>query len=244
MNLSYQLYSSRNWPLVDTLKMLSDIGYTEVETYGGLYEDVAGLKAATMQNGLAITSCHMDIEALEDNISDCIALGKELGVKRIYGPYLSEDKRPTDLAGWHAFAKRLAAVKPKIEEAGFVFGWHNHDFELFDLGNGTIALDVLAKAGIPFELDLGWVHVSGLDVIETIQKYGPLIQTVHIKDRAADGEKINEDGWADVGAGVLNWASILDALKNAGVSHFVIEHDNPSDHERFARTSFEHIKSL
>lgn len=244
MNLSYQLYSSRNWPLADTLKMLSDIGYTEVEAFGGLFEDVAGLKAATAQNGLAITSCHMDIDALENDTAGCIALGKELGVKRIYGPYLAEDKRPKDRAEWEAFAKRLAAVKPAIEDAGFVFGWHNHDFEFIDLGDGTTAMDVLAEAGIPFELDLGWVHVAGFDVIDTIKKYAPLIRTAHIKDRAPDGEKTNEDGWADAGAGVLDWAAITAELGNAGVTHFVIEHDNPSDHDRFARASFNHITSL
>lgn len=244
MNLSYQLYSSRNWPLPDTLKMLSDIGYTEVEAYAGLFEDVAGLKAVTAANGLSITSCHMDLVTLETDIDSCIALGKDLGVKRIYGPYLTEDKRPTDRSGWEKLAARLAAVKPKIEAAGFVFGWHNHDFEFVDLGDGTTPMDVLADAGIPFELDLGWVHVAGFDIIETIKKYGPLIRTAHIKDRAPDGEKSDEDGWADAGAGVLDWSAIDAELKKAGVTHYVIEHDNPSDHERFARASFDHITSL
>jgi len=244
MNLSYQLYSSRNWPLPDTLKMLSGIGYTEVEAFGGLFDDVAGLKAACTENGLTISSCHMDLEKLETDIVGCIALGKDLGVKRIYGPYLDEEKRPTDRAGWKKLADRLADVKPIIETAGFVFGWHNHDFEFVDLGDGTTPMDILAQAQIPFELDLGWVHVAGFDVIETIRKYGPLIRTAHIKDRAADGKNSDEDGWADVGTGVLDWAPIMAALKDAGVDHYVIEHDNPSDHERFARVSFDHITSL
>ena len=41
-DLSYQLYSSRNFPpLADTLSMLSDLGYSQVEGYGGLYDDLA-----------------------------------------------------------------------------------------------------------------------------------------------------------------------------------------------------------
>ena len=37
---SYQLYSSRNFgPLPDTLKMVADLGYTQVEGYGALLGD-------------------------------------------------------------------------------------------------------------------------------------------------------------------------------------------------------------
>ncbi len=37
-DFSYQLYSSRNFgPLPETLKMLGNLGYTQVEGYGGLY---------------------------------------------------------------------------------------------------------------------------------------------------------------------------------------------------------------
>ena len=46
-DLSYQLYSSRNFPpLADTLSMLADLGYAQVEGYGGLYEDLDGLASA------------------------------------------------------------------------------------------------------------------------------------------------------------------------------------------------------
>lgn len=244
MELSYQLYSSRNWPLENTMQMLSDAGYREVEGVLGLMEDVGAFKALADKHGLAVTSTHMALEALEEDIVGCVAAGKDLGTKRIYAPYLTEDKRPKDRAGWDALATRLAKVQSQIETAGFIFGWHNHDFELVDLGGGHTPLDCLAAAGVPFELDLGWVHFAGHDVVATIEKYGHLITTAHIKDRAPAGENADEDGWADVGAGVMDWASIHAALKTAGVTHYVIEHDNPSDHARFARASFDHMTSL
>jgi len=244
MNLSYQLYSSRNWPLEETLKLLGDIGYTEVEAYGGVLGDVPAFKAAAAKNGLDVSSVHMAVADLEADINGCIALAKDLDVKRVYAPYLQEDERPTDLSGWTAFAARLAAIRPAVEAAGFLFGWHNHDFELVDLGRGRTPLDVIADEGIALELDLGWVHVAGLDPVATIKKYAPLIKTAHIKDRAPDGENTDQDGWADVGAGVMNWSAIHAALQDAEVTHYVIEHDNPSDHARFASASFEHMKTL
>ena len=41
---SYQLYSSRNFPpLSRTLSMLADLGYEQVEGYGGLFDDTTEL---------------------------------------------------------------------------------------------------------------------------------------------------------------------------------------------------------
>ena len=56
-----------------------------------------------------------------------------------------------------------------------------------------------------------------------------------VKDIAALGENLDEDGWADVGHGVVDWKGIMAALRAVGVSNFIMEHDNPSDDARFAR---------
>ena len=51
----------------------------------------------------------------------------------------------------------------------------------------------------------------------------------------------DEDGWADVGHGALDWPPILAAINAAGMRTFIVEHDKPSDAERFARRSYETI---
>ncbi len=44
--LSFQLYSARNHLLLaDSFQILGKTGYKEVEGFGGLYEDAAGLKS-------------------------------------------------------------------------------------------------------------------------------------------------------------------------------------------------------
>jgi sugar phosphate isomerase/epimerase len=58
-----------------------------------------------------------------------------------------------------------------------------------------------------------------------------------VKDVAPKGEKAEEDGWADIGDGVVDWKRLLPALSVGGVELIVLEHDNPSDFERFARRS-------
>lgn len=245
MSIAYQLYCSRNFPpLADTLAMLSKAGYTEVEGYGGLYGDVPALKAALDAAGLTMTTGHFGIDMVESDPAKTIATAKALGMKSVFVPHIVADLRPTDAAGWAAFGARLAKMGKPITDAGFGFGWHNHDFELLDLGGGETPLDLIAAAGVDLELDLGWVRVAGHDPIAWIGKYAKQIKAVHVKDIAPDGQNRDEDGWADVGHGIMDWAAIKGALDAAGISHMVVEHDNPKDHTRFATRSLATLKAL
>jgi sugar phosphate isomerase/epimerase len=241
-NISYQLYCSRNFsPMADTLSMLADAGYTEVEGFGGLYGDPAGLRALLDARDLAMTSGHFGLSQLEGDPKGMLAAAQTLGMTRVYCPYVMAEDRPTDAAGWRAFAARVHAAGAPFRDAGLTYGWHNHDFELKDLG-GTTPLDIMAEAGLMLELDLAWVRVAGADPVAWLRKYAGRISSVHIKDRAADGQNRDEDGWADVGHGVTDWGPIRAALAETGVTHWVIEHDNPKDHARFARRSLNTVK--
>jgi sugar phosphate isomerase/epimerase len=242
--IAYQLYCSRNFPpLGDTLKMLAGSGYKAVEGYGGLYGALGELKAGLDATGLAMPSGHFGLDMVEDEPARAIEVAKTLGIKSIFVPYIVADKRPGDAAGWSAFGRRLAEAGKPMQDAGFGFGWHNHDFELADLGGGVTPLDLIAEAGVDLELDLGWVRVAGHDPVAWIRKYAGRIKAVHVKDIAPDGTAADEDGWADVGHGIIDWAPVKAALDAAHVDHFVIEHDNPKDHTRFATRSLASVKA-
>ena len=75
---------------------------------------------------------------------------------------------------------------------------------------------------------------GGADPVTELKRYANRIEAVHVKDLAPAGECADEDGWADVGHGTVDWKTILPALRAVGVTNFVMEHDNPSDHRRFA----------
>lgn len=246
---SYQLYSSRNFgPIGDTLRNLADLGYAAVEGYGGLITstaDVEALRRGLDDSTLTMPSCHIGLDEIEADADNILSIAQTLGIKNIFVPYLGEDQRPTDAAGWAAFAQRLAAATTPLRGAGLNVGWHNHDFEFTALPDGTLPIDAMLDAApeLAFEFDVAWAVVAGADPIDTITKYGPRILAAHVKDRAPEG-KTTEDGWADVGDGVIDWASLLTALRGAGTTLFVMEHDNPSDDMRFARTSLGHAQTL
>ncbi|SHJ06486.1 sugar phosphate isomerase/epimerase family protein [Wenxinia saemankumensis] len=239
--IAYQLYCSRNWPLEDTLKMLKAAGYSAVEGYGALFANPGELVDLLKANDMAMPSGHFGLDMVEGDPDQTIKLAKDCGVKKVFVPFLMPDQRPDDREGWEAFAKRLAEAGKPIRDAGLAYGWHNHDFELADLG-GITPLDLIAEAGVDLELDLGWVKRGGQSPVAWIDKYASRISAVHVKDIAPEGEATDEGGWADVGHGTMDWGSIKPVLDAAGITHYVLEHDNPNDHERFATRSLATVK--
>ncbi len=248
-DFSYQLYSSRNFgPMSKTLRMLADLGYVAAEGYGALYDDddkIDALKAALDDTGLALRSSHVGLDLLEGDVDRALRIAEKLGLREVYGPHIGPDERPTDKAGWVAFGDRLAeAARPYLAE-GMIFGWHNHDFEFAALPDGTLPIDAMlgADESLSFEFDVAWAVVANVDPQDSIAKYGKRVTAAHVKDRAAPG-KTDEDGWADVGDGVIDWGNLITQLKANGTPNLIMEHDNPSDDVRFATASIAHAKSL
>ncbi|PZQ95655.1 MAG: xylose isomerase [Cereibacter sphaeroides] len=247
---SYQLYTSRNHPpLVETLKMAADIGFDGIEGYGGVYADdaqVADLAANLSRFGLTMPTAHFGIDQLEKSPEKVLDIAKKLGIKRIYCPYIVPEDRPNDAAGWKAWGARLGKAAKPFRAAGYGFGWHNHDFEVTALPDGTFPQDAIF-AGDPdlqWEIDVAWVTRGGADPVKWIEKYAPRITAAHIKDIAPKGQNLNEDGWADVGHGTIDWAPIWAALKKTPCDVFILEHDNPSEPARFARRSLETARTF
>ncbi|MEH6653664.1 sugar phosphate isomerase/epimerase [Loktanella salsilacus] len=245
-DFSYQLYSSRDFgPTPETFGMLAALGYAHVEGYGPVYEDLDATKKALDETGLTMPSGHFAMDMVENNPDRVIEIAKALGIRKIIVPYLMPADRPTDAAGWTAFGKRLAAAGKLLQDAGFQFGWHNHDFEFIALPTGELPIDlILANESVGFEFDVAWAAVAGKHPADVIAQYGDRIIAAHVKDRAPAGQNANEDGWADAGHGTLDWPGHFSALKAAGCDLFIMEHDKPADDNRFASRALAYMTSL
>jgi sugar phosphate isomerase/epimerase len=246
---SYQLYSSRNFPpTLATLQMLAEMGYDGAEGFGGLYADQAGLDALAAglkQTGLKMASGHFGLDQIEDTPDWAITVAKTLGMDTVIVPWLHPDMRPTTAKGWYDLGARLQKAGRPLVDAGLRFGWHNHDFEFVTLPDGTIPQTALFDGGpdLAWEMDVAWVVRGGADPIQWIKDHISRIIAAHVKDIAPTGKNTDEDGWADVGHGTIDWKSLLNTLRDIGVTNFVMEHDNPTDHARFARRALASVKS-
>ncbi|MEL6958180.1 MAG: sugar phosphate isomerase/epimerase [Pseudomonadota bacterium] len=248
MNLSFQLYSSRN--VSSQTAFLSDLaaaGYTQVEGFGGVYEDATGFRAALDAAGLSMPSGHFGLDMLEGDFDACMRLASTLGIDLVVAPYLAEDERPTDVDGYKVLARRLSTILSQVHDAGFGFAWHNHDFELTPLPDGSIPLEILFNdvPNMGWEADLAWVARGGADPRDWVNRYGNRIAAVHIKDIAPEGQNRDQDGWSNVGEGIMDWSTLLPLVLDKTHHPFlVVEHDNPADVTHFARAARNTIASI
>lgn len=249
--LGFQLYSARNFqPFSAILPQLSAAGYASVEGYGAMYAaadeaGLASLKADLDKNGLTMPTGHFGLDLLESDPQRVLTIAGTLGIEAVYCPYLLPDQRPTDAAGWFAFGQRLQAAGKPIRDAGLRFGWHNHDFEFVTLEDESTPQEQIFAGGpdLLWEADIAWIIRGGADPFAWIESYGKRISAVHVKDIAPAGENKDEDGWADVGHGTVDWKGLMAVLKPYNVRDFVVEHDNPNDIGRLISRSIASFNS-
>lgn len=238
--LSFQLYSARNVPsLEDFLAQLGTLGYTQVEGYGGLYDDPAALAASLKKNGLSMPTGHFGPAQVAD-VSTTLKTAETLGIKKIFCPHIGPEGRSTDESKWLELAEMLAGAAETYTKHGYGFGWHNHDFEFVPTSSGRTPMEIILETApqIEWEADVAWIVRGKADPVAWFDKYGDRITAVHVKDIAPAGECLDEDGWADVGQGVLSWDELIGKVTaKTKAEYFVAEHDKPSDPVRFATRS-------
>ncbi|GGD95536.1 xylose isomerase [Aureimonas endophytica] len=239
--ISMQLYSGRNFPPLDAqLALLARIGYRDVETFRGLYDDVEGLKRGLDAHGLTVKSAHYSVDFLESDFARALSIARTLGNEIMVLPYLTPEERPTDGAGWRAFGNRVAGIAKRVAGEGLRCAWHNHDFEMRPLADGSRPIEHILESdmSLEWEADLAWIVRGGEDPATWLTRYKGRLSALHVKDIAPAGEKADEDGWADVGAGTLGWDRLWRLGREAGATLMIAEHDNPADFERFATASY------
>lgn len=236
--LSLQIYSGRNFPPVEAqLATAARCGFSNIETFGPLHDDAEQTRRLLDRFVLTARSAHFGLDLIESHPERVRAIATTLGVEFVVAPYLAPERRPTDIAGWKALGERLARARDGFAQRGYRFAWHNHDFEFAVLPDGSCPIEHVLGDDLLWEADLAWVVRGGADAAAWLARYAGRIPLVHVKDVAPAGEKLDEDGWADVGKGVLPWRALWPQCVAAGAEIMIAEHDNPADFERFARVS-------
>ena len=244
MEYSYQLYSARNEASLDeTLKTLKALGYAQVEGWGGQFADPAALVGSLKAAGLSMPTAHMGYGQLEDTDA-ALKIVDLVGIDTVFCPAPPSEDYRKGKGDWNKFADELARIAAAFKAAGKGFGYHNHHWE-FGTDGGKAPIEVILDASpdIQWEMDVAWLVRAGADPSAWIDRLGSRVTAVHVKDIAPEGENLDEDGWADVGQGVLDWKKLMGEIRQkTRTTHFVAEHDKPSDAIRFARRSMDALK--
>ena len=135
-----------------------------------------------------------------------------------------------------------------MNDQGISFGYHNHDWELALKDGAKTALDLIFEgaAGSPlaWQVDIAWLVRGGADPKAWMDRYRNLVVSAHVKDIAPKGQNVDQDGWADVGSGILDWRDLWRAARAAGAKWMVIEHDEPANPAESARASYDFVSHM
>lgn len=244
--ISYQLYSSRNFPdLKRQMAMVAELGLRHVEPFGGLFADMPALQSALDAHGLTAPTAHVGAPMWRDDFDGAATALKALGVQTAFMPAVPPGEREGDRQHWERLGQELSGYAKRLADHGIAFGWHNHAFELARLPDGSLPLEHIlgSDPAVKLQLDLAWAIRGSVDPATLIGRYGERIVSFHVKDIAHRGQGEGEDGWADVGYGTLDWATLLPLMRGTPAQVWVLEHDNPSDDRRFASRAFATVSS-
>lgn len=237
---TYTLREAMGEDFVGTLQMIKDVGYDYVELNGRDFSDrsPAELKQILDDIGLPSPITHADYDSLANRPEELADVADVLGCHHIILPWITDEQR--SLEQYKAHAEMLNRAGEVLQASNIQVGYHNHQFEFFDLGGGATGMDILLSETDPnlvaFELDLFWAALTGADIVGLFEKYPGRFKMCHIKDLAGDASPyrtsldfvaIVQSVMANVGEGDLPFEEYFAANATSGMEYFIVEHDNP-----------------
>lgn len=194
----------------NTIAMLAEMGYKEIELFGPYpfsaesaknnWKAISGflgfsgsgyfgrterqLKSLFRENGLTVPAMHTDLETLETRMEYLGAAGDALGCRYVILPAIPEERRKTP-DDYRRMAELFNKIGQNAKREGLRFAYHNHGYGLNER-EGVIPLELLldnTDPGLVFlEMDLFW-HIAGkADPIAYMKKYKNRYRLMHVKD--------------------------------------------------------------
>ena len=247
--LSIQLYTLRSLgDLERVLDTVQHAGYGHVETIGSHLDNAENVRAKLDARGLKVSSSHVGLPAVRERPDQVIQACHTLGFDQLFMPAVPSEDRKKDAPYWRALGHELGEIALRMREHGISFGYHNHDWELAPKDGAKTALELIFEAAadspLAWQVDVAWLVRGGADPKDWMHRYRDRILSAHVKDIAPMGQNEDQDGWADVGAGVLDWRDLWQAARAAGARWMVVEHDKPADPAETARASYAFISRM
>jgi sugar phosphate isomerase/epimerase len=221
-----------------TLKMISNLGYKELEFFGpydysseitktnwsfaanalgfsgsGYFgHSPSEAKMILDDFGLKSPSIHCDLDTLQENIGGIAEAAHIMGHKYVGIAMIPEDMRK-NLDDY----KRTIDLFNKIGESahanGITFFYHNHGYGHQEM-EGVIPFDLILKETDPekvkMQMDVFWFTAAGVDPIKTLEANPGRFPLLHVKDMK---EKKTFSG---DGGNMQEWMGLFPFLTDAG----------------------------
>lgn len=223
-----------------TLEAVAQVGYREVEFAGYFGETAVRIRRLLDGVGLTSPSAHLSLRELGPDLQRTLDLAQTIGHRYLVVPSLDPQDRRT-LDDYLRVAGALNHAGEAARSRGLRVAYHNHDFELAPM-EGALPYDVLLRDTDPalvfFEMDFYWMASGHADPLAYFERHPGRFHLCHLKDMDERGRM------ADVGAGRLDFRSILRRRERAGLRHYYVEHDDPGDPAASIRASYRFLRRL
>ena len=203
-----------------SFKRVADIGYQGAEV--GMPPKgitVTEMKKQFGEMGLEVISCHAGFDQLTNDLSTVTNFINEMGAKYVVLSHRFDTKKDVLES-----AQQFNRIGERCKGQGIQFLYHNHDWEFIQF-DGEYALDILLHETDPdlvkMELDTYWVQKGGEDPAEYLRKLTNRCPLLHVKDM----EKGEEQFFAEVGEGILDFQEIIQVAADVGTEWLVVEQD-------------------
>ena len=255
--VAVQLYTVRDLMKDDfegTIAKVAQIGYKEVEFAGYFNHTAQQVKDVLTKNGLTAPSTHVQYDELDEKFPSVIEFSKTVGMSYIICPWIPEELRKSpDI--WKQASEKFNKCGEQTKKAGMRFGYHNHWFEFLPT-DGKLPYDELLKdcdaSLVKMEMDLCWIIAAGGEPVKYFEKYPGRFPLVHVKDlktkpNVTSGGSQNYGDTVDlteVGSGIIDWKKIFAHSQQAGIKHYIVEHDHPKQPIESITKSYEYLSNL
>ena len=255
--IGIQLYSVRNDLPRDfegTLKKISDMGYSQVETYGlndGKFfnHTMTDFRALIKDMGMSLSGTHAGSRLLPENTNapewdywkQIAAAVKAGGGKWAIQASFPAGRNPTmdDLKRTAEHFNRIGDV---CKRAGVKFAYHNHTVE-FGTVDGEVIYDYLIKNTDPklvfFQMDMGHVVNGGGDCIRYLREYSKRIPLWHASDFLLSSRE-----YIEVGKGSVPYSAMFDLPRTGGLQVLTVEQETEGDIFGSCKFNFDYLKQL
>jgi sugar phosphate isomerase/epimerase len=145
-------------------------------------------------------------------------------------------------------AEKLNRAGREYRDLGLTFGYHNHHVEFMRV-DGIVPYDYLMSNTDPnlvkLELDIGWLATAGVDPVAYLRRHAGRVIACHLKDYApAIATDVPHRKLVAPGAGTIDFAAVLAAMRDTGVAHGFIEVDVSDDPFGDVRRGHAHLQAL
>jgi sugar phosphate isomerase/epimerase len=240
-NVGLQLWSiakSLEQNFTDTLQMVSQIGYKELELFGpypfSTEKDKASWSAITEMlgfsqsgyfdhtakqfkeildsKGLSTPAMHVGLDTLRNKLGETAEAAHILAQQYAGIAAIPEEERRT-LDDYKRMADEFNVIGEKAKALGIRFYYHNHGYGLTEM-EGKIPFDIILERTDPslvfLEMDIFWTTAGGADPIKYLDNNPGRYKLMHVKDMT---KRVRFSG---DGGNAQQWVELFPYITDAG----------------------------